>query len=75
MTLKTKTNLFYSFIIVSFVISVFFTYERAFITKDFEITQEEQTEDIEENTVSDSIPEEMEGFEVSSTSTQPTSSQ
>lgn len=46
MTLKTKTNLFYIFFIIIVVVSVYLTYRRAFITKDFEIIQPENIQEV-----------------------------
>lgn len=69
MTLKSKTNLFYSFIIISVVISVFLTYRRAFITKDFEIIKPESSEESAQSVTTpvDTNSTELQGFEVSTT--------
>ena len=71
MTLKSKINLFYSFIIISVVISVFLTYRRAFITKDFEIIKPESAEESVQSATTpvDASSTELQGFEVSSTTT------
>lgn len=71
MTLKSKINLFYSFIIISVVISVFLTYRRAFITKDFEIIKPESAEESVQSATMpvDASSTELQGFEVSSTTT------
>jgi hypothetical protein len=48
MTQKTKNILFFLFVTVAVFVSVYFMYQRSFVTKDFEVFQSEEEEVIEE---------------------------
>lgn len=72
MSEENRANIFYIFVAVSIVISIFFTYRRAFVTRDFEIIQDDKLEEVAPAVESSTTTE---GFEVSSTTASTTINQ